>query len=162
MQPSYTPFQGFVGEPIHAMGCITFKISFSGSNGQGGDHTEDIKFDVVDIVYPYNFLLGWRVINKFLVVIHHGYLCLKMSGPEGVITVCGDQTEARRLEVGMAPRKRHINVIEKFEDNSTPFEMPTAPKYIPKVQPQEGTKEVVLCVDRPEETISIGCGLSEE
>lgn len=55
----------------------------------------DVVFDVVEIDYPYNVLFGRHVINLFLAVIHHGYLCMNMPGPEGVITVYRDQAEAR-------------------------------------------------------------------
>lgn len=68
------------------------KVPFSSDRGH---RTEDIMFDVVDMPYPYNAFLGRRVINKFLVVIHHGYLCMKLPDPKGIITVYGDQAERR-------------------------------------------------------------------
>lgn len=142
--PSYTHLQGFRGQPVHAMGSIMLKVSFS---EEGGHRTEDVVFDVVEMDHPYNVLLGRRAINLFLAVIHHRYLCMKMPGPEGVITVYGNQAEARQLEFGVAPGQYRINV---------------APKAVPKVKPVEGTKEVILCVDRPDQTVLIGRYLSIE
>ena len=91
LQPSHTPLQGFGGNPVYVVGSIKLKVSFS---GLGGDRTEDIVFDVVDMPYPYNALFDRRLINTFLAVLHHGYLCMKMPGPNGVILVYGNQVEA--------------------------------------------------------------------
>lgn len=63
----------------------------------------------------------------------------------------------------MALGQRHIYVVERsIEEAPPPHELPSAPKYTPKVKPVEGVKQVVLSVDRPEEMVFIGCNLSEE
>lgn len=113
------------------------------------------------MVYPYNALLGRRVINQFLAMIHHVYLCMKMSDPKGVITVYGDQSEARRLEVGMASGQRHIYVVEQDEP-LPPQDSHNAPKYVLKVKPLKGVKQIVLLVDRSKQTIFTGCNLSQQ
>jgi hypothetical protein len=45
--------------------------------------TEVITFDVVDFVYPYNAIFGRNTINKFAVVIHQGYLLMKIPMAAG-------------------------------------------------------------------------------
>ena len=52
--------------------------------------TENIKFEVVDLVSPYHALLGRPPLARFMAVPHYGYLKLKLPGPKGVITIAGD------------------------------------------------------------------------
>lgn len=74
-----------------------------------------------------------------------------------------NQAEARQLEFGMALGQHRINVVSpEFVKIPGPPKLPMAPKAVPKVKPVEGTKEVVLCVDRPDETVLIGRDLSAE
>jgi hypothetical protein len=39
------------------------------------------------MVYPYNAILGSAAINAFEAAIHGLYLCMKIPGPGGVITI---------------------------------------------------------------------------
>ena len=50
-------------------------------------HTELIDFDVAHIHLPYNAILGYPALAKFMEVTHHGYNVLKMPGSGGIITV---------------------------------------------------------------------------
>ena len=99
---------GFEGKETNALGKIEIPFSFGeGSNFQ----TEDIIFDVVDIIYPYNAIFRWASLNRFGAIPYHGYLCMKMPSPGGVITVFGDQQVARRIEVGNTPSRRNVHVV---------------------------------------------------
>ena len=113
--------------------------------------------------YPYNALFGRRLINTFLAVVHHGYLCMKMPGPSGVIAMYGNQVEAQRIEHGMSPGQKPVHVLVT-EEQSEKAEvcLPVVPKVVPKVKPVEGTKEVVLFLEHPEQTVLIGQELSPE
>jgi hypothetical protein len=51
---------------------------------------QQVTFDIVDMVYPYNAIMGHGLINKFEAATHGIYLCMKILGPQGVITVYGD------------------------------------------------------------------------
>jgi hypothetical protein len=49
---------------------------------------EDVLFDVADDVeIPFNAILGRPAIAKFMAVLHHAYQCVKIPGPNGVITL---------------------------------------------------------------------------
>jgi hypothetical protein len=43
--------------------------------------SEQITFDIVDMVYPYNAIMGQGSINKLEATIHGVYLCMKILGP---------------------------------------------------------------------------------
>ena len=51
---------------------------------------EPIWFEVADLTSPYHVLLGLPAFAKFMLVPHHPFLKMKLPGPQGVITICGD------------------------------------------------------------------------
>jgi len=84
----------FWGRRITALGKAKLLVSF----GTVGDlrigmvnnaRTEDITFDIIELNYPYNAILGRGTLNAFEVATHSAYLCMKMPGPNGVITIFG-------------------------------------------------------------------------
>ena len=84
----------FWGRRISALGKAKLPVSF----GTVGDprigmvnnaRTEDITFDIIELNYPYNAILGRGMLNAFEVATHSAYLCMKMPGPNGVITIFG-------------------------------------------------------------------------
>ena len=56
-------------------------------------HTELIDFDVAHICLPYNAILGYPALAKFMAVTHHSYNVLKMPGSGGVITVPSEERD---------------------------------------------------------------------
>ena len=56
--------------------------------------TELIDFDVAHIRLPYNAILGYPALAKFMAVTHHGYNVLKMPGSGGIITVSCEERDA--------------------------------------------------------------------
>ena len=56
--------------------------------------TELIDFDVVHIHLPYNAILGYPALAKFMAVTHHGYNVLKMPGSGGIITLPCEERDA--------------------------------------------------------------------
>ena len=56
--------------------------------------TKPIDFDVAHIRLPYNAILGYPALAKFMAVTHPGYNVLKMPGSGGVITVPCEERDA--------------------------------------------------------------------
>ena len=56
--------------------------------------TELIDVEVTHIRLPYNAILGYPALAKFMVVTHHGYKVLKMPGSGGIITVPCEERDA--------------------------------------------------------------------
>jgi hypothetical protein len=94
---------------------------------------------VVDIHYPYNTLFGRRTLNAFEAVISYSYLYMKIPTINGVITVHGDQTEARNIEKEYTPSRKNIHTIKKEEKEETENAKPQA-----KAQAVEETKKCPL------------------
>ena len=84
LQPSESPLIGFGGKQIQALGKISLPVSFG---TQANARTEYITFDVVDLYYPYNAILGRGFTTKFNAALHMAYLCMKIPALHGIITV---------------------------------------------------------------------------
>jgi hypothetical protein len=110
------PLYGFGGKPIHSIGRIVLPVSFRTVNNA---RTKQIAFDVVDIHYPYNTLFGRGTLKAFEAVISYSYLCIKMPAINGVITVHGDQTEARNIEKEYTPGRKNVHTIKEEEKEET-------------------------------------------
>jgi hypothetical protein len=61
--------------------------------------TESLDFDVAYIALPYNAILGYLAMARFMAATHHGFNILKMLGIHGTITVrCNEKDALRSVE----------------------------------------------------------------
>ena len=78
------PFSGVTDGYTTPIGQVRLPVTF-------GEHknycTELIDFDVAHIRLPYNAILGYPALAKFMAVTQHGYNILKMPGSGRIITV---------------------------------------------------------------------------
>jgi hypothetical protein len=169
LQKAEHPLYGFGNKRIEALGKIDVNVTF----GQDATvRTEVITFDVVDFVYLYNAIFEHNTINKFTVVIHQGYLLMKIPTAAGVISVYGNQEEALRAERNTSVHNRQVHVIDEDEGSEV------VPEAEQKAEAQMGqsmkqaeaermkavddTRTVPLCADVPSRTIMIGTDVSKE
>jgi hypothetical protein len=59
---------------------------------------EEILFNIVDMEFSYNAIIGRGTLNAFEVVLHTAYLRMKILSNQGIISVYGSQEAARRFE----------------------------------------------------------------
>src|SRR4051812_3662633 len=103
-------------------------------------------FEVVDFPSAYHALLGRTAYAKFMAIPYYVYLKLKMSGPNGVITVSGDYKQAEELlqkgsliadqqmaEVELAELKKTVDTSELLQ-----------PKKVSKFESAGETKRVQI------------------
>jgi hypothetical protein len=107
------------------------------------------------MVYPYNAIMGRGSINKFEAAIHELYLCKKIPGPQGAITVYSNQQAARNIERDCIPGQRSVHCLtaqrEILEATS-----PTAKEHEKaQLQSNNGTKTVPLDQATPKQTVII-------
>jgi hypothetical protein len=112
------------------------------------------------MVYPYNTIMGRGSTNKFEAAIHGLYLCMKIPGPQGVITVYGNQQNACNIERDFIPRQHNIHCLttqrEGFEGTR-----PVADKKVKaQLQSNDGTKAVPLDPATPKKTVVISKDLT--
>jgi hypothetical protein len=60
--------------------------------------TEQVVFDIVDMEYPYNAIIGRGTLNAFEAILHPSYLCMKIPSEQGPIAVHGSQEAARKAK----------------------------------------------------------------
>jgi hypothetical protein len=94
-QDATHPLCGFEGRQIVALGKITMPIT---SGYVYKTRTKQVVFDIVDMDYPYNAIIGRGTPNAFEAILHPAYLCIKIPSDQGPIAVHGSHETARRTE----------------------------------------------------------------
>ena len=84
---------------------------------------------------------------------------MRLPSAEGIITVFGNQEEARRCEDNASIGNKNVHVIETQDEDtdSTNSEEPESGG----VSPAEHTKKVPLCEDMPDQMVIIEKGIEE-
>jgi hypothetical protein len=90
LQPLETPLYGFGGRVIHAIGKVSLPVSFGTVQNT---KTKHLSYDVVQMYYSYNRILGRGFLNKFEAIIQQAYLCVNILATQGVITIWGHQND---------------------------------------------------------------------
>jgi hypothetical protein len=108
LKPADNPLYGFGGKGTFPVGKIELPLSFG---VEPNARSEQVMFDIVDMVYLYNAIMGRGSINTFESAIHGLYLYMKIPGPQGVITVYGDQQTACNIERDFVPGQRNIHCL---------------------------------------------------
>lgn len=90
------PFLGVTDDSTISLGQVRLPVTFGTRENY---HTEFIDFDVAHIGLPYNAILGYPTLSKFMVMTHHAYGLIKMPGYNGTITIrCDEKDVVRTLE----------------------------------------------------------------
>ena len=85
LRESLFPFYGILlGMKAYPVDNIDLSVTFGSKTNF---HTETLTFEVVDWKGAYHAILGRPAYAKFMAVPNYTYLKLKLSGPNGVITV---------------------------------------------------------------------------
>ena len=91
---------------------------------QANYRTELIDFDVAHIGLPYNAILGYPALAKFMAVTHHAYNLVKLPGSGGTIVIRGVVTDA--LYAAQAAYKAAAVASPADEDEDPPREKEAA------------------------------------
>jgi hypothetical protein len=135
-----------------ALRKITMLITFGYVHNTG---TEQVVFDIVDMDYPYNEIIGRGTLNTFEAILHPTYLCIKIPSDQGPIAVHGSQEAARRVE-GNCTDSSAIHNIDEAEAHQQH-------KCIrDKTASVDQPKSMLLCEDTAEQKVLFGSQLSEE
>jgi hypothetical protein len=159
LKPSDNPLYGFGGKGTFPMGKIELPLSFGVAPNA---RSEQVTFNIVDMVYLYNAIMGRGSINKFEAAIHGLYLCMKIPGPQGVITVYGNQQTARNIERDFVPGQWNIHCLTT-QHEVLEATRPTANEHDKaQLQSNDGTKTVPLDQATPKQTVIISEDLTSQ
>jgi hypothetical protein len=112
IQDAMHPLCGFGGKQITSLCKISMSVTFGYIHST---RTEKIVFDIVDMEYPYNAIVGRGTSNAFKDVLHPTYLCMKIPSNQGPISIYGSQEAARRAK-GSWTYSKAIHNIDEAED----------------------------------------------
>jgi hypothetical protein len=89
------PFFGLTEGSTTPIGQVRLPVTFS---TQDNYRTESLDFDVAYIALPYNAILGYLALARFMAATH-GFNVLKIPGANGTITVrCNEKDALRSVE----------------------------------------------------------------
>jgi hypothetical protein len=86
LSPSH-PFLVVGPGSIIPRGSISLPVTFGTPENY---RMESILFDVVEVNFPFNAIIGRLALYQFMAVAHYGYLFLKMPSPNDIIKIRGD------------------------------------------------------------------------
>jgi hypothetical protein len=146
------PLCGFGGKQIVALGKITMSVTFGFVHNT---RTEQVVFDMVDMEYPYNAIIGRGTLNAFEAILHPAYLCMKIPSEQGPIVVHGSQEAARRAEGNWRDSKAIHNIDGAEACQQYKYKREKAASV-------DQPKPMLLCEDIAEQRVLLGSQLSEE
>jgi hypothetical protein len=111
--------------------------------------------------HPYLAIFGRGFMKKIDAVIRQQFLCMKIPAPKGVITVFGDQQEARNIEKGHTPGQTNMHQLNYTEAKKEPYIEAKQDKEKIEIAVDGETKKVYLD-DMPDRAVTIGAHLSPE
>ena len=140
------PLCGFRGRQIVALGKITMPVTFGYVHNT---RTEKVVFNIVDMEYPYNAIIGRGTLNAFEEILHPSYLCMKIPSEQGPIAIHGSQEAARRAEGSWTDSKaiHNIDETEAYQQYKHKRE---------KVVSADQPKPMLLCEDIAEQKVLLG------
>ena len=130
--------------------------------------TEFLRFEVAHFDCGYNAIIGRLGLAKFMAIPHYSYMILKMSGPQGIITVRPDfQGAAECFRVAIqAALTTKPSAISSTPANSKPDEDLAVPaneaQAATSMRPTEDTKRINLGFADERKTAIISSSLSDK
>jgi hypothetical protein len=152
LKPSDNPLYGFDGKGTFPVGKIELPLSFGVAPNA---RSQQVTFDIVDMAYPYNAIMGRGSINKFEAAIHGLYLCMKIPGPQGMITVYGNQQTVRNIERDFVPGQRNVHCLTTQREVPEAARPTTNEHEKAQLQSNDGTKTVPLDQATPKQMVII-------
>jgi hypothetical protein len=140
------PLCGFGVRQIVALGKITMLVTFGYVHNI---RTKQVVFDIVDMEYPYNAIIGRGTLNAFEAILHTAYLCMKIPSEQGSIVVHGSQEVARRAEGSWTDSKAIHNI-----DEAEAYQQYKHKRQ--KAASADQPKPMLLCEDIVEQKILLG------
>ena len=118
--------------------------------------TETLDFEVARISLPYNVILDYPALAKFILAVHHAYNLVKMSGSSGTLTVHGDIRDA----VCSLEHAYKEAAASHPVDNDSIDHLAVPPKKKQQFsQERAATKKIHINADGTGATLTIGAGL---
>jgi hypothetical protein len=151
LRPSTMPFHGVAsGKRVQPLGQIDLPVWFGTPDNY---RKETLTFEVVGFKGAYHAILRRPCYAKFMAVPNYTYLKMKMSGPNGVITVGSSIEHAFDCDVECVEHAEALALDEALEANMEKIvnkDLSSTAKHAGSFEAAEQTKEVPLDPAAPE------------
>jgi hypothetical protein len=131
--------------------------------------TEFLRFEVGRFNCRYNTIIGRPGLAKFMAIPHYPYMILKMSGPQGIITVRADfqrAAECFRGAIQIALTAGPSIALPTQANTRLEEEDPTIPtneaQAVTSIRPTEETKRINLGFSDERKTAIISSNLDDK
>jgi hypothetical protein len=138
------PFHGIIPRKrVLPLGQLDLPVCFGTPSNF---HRETLTFEVVGFRGTYHAVLGRPCYAKFMVVPNYTYLKLKMSGPNGVITVGSTYRHAYECDVECVEYTEALAKSEALiaDLGCLSKEVPDAERHAGNFEPVEAVKSIAL------------------
>jgi hypothetical protein len=151
LRPSTTSFHGFApGKRVQPLGQIDLPVWFGTPDNY---RKETLTFEVVGFRGTYHAILRWPCYAKFMAVPNYTYLKMKMSRPNGVITVGSSIEHAFDCDVECVEHAEVLVLNEALVADMEKMvneDLDSATTHAGSFEAAEQTKEVPLDPAAPE------------
>jgi hypothetical protein len=166
LHKSDTPFFGIVPtEGEYPLGHIYMSVTFGTLENY---ITKFLRFEVASFDCGYNAIIGRPGLAKFIAIPHYSYMILKMSGPQGIITVRADfQGAAECFRVAIqAALTTKPPTTSSAQANSNPKEdlaiLVNEAQVVTSMRPTEETKRINIGFADERKTAIISSSLDDK
>jgi hypothetical protein len=162
------PFFGIVpGKAAYPMGRVSLPVTF---DTEENFHTEYLNFEVTDFKSSYHAILGRPMLARFMAIPHYTYLVLKMSAPNGVLTVYSNllisfKCDNEALEIATTNAcfgASAVMVVETKKVDPSDLTVPEQKRTETTLDAMPSTKKVCLSLADPAKTVVIGDDFGEK
>jgi hypothetical protein len=162
------PFFGIVpGKAAYPMGQVSHPVTFG---TEENFRIEYLSFEVADFKSSYHAILGRPMLARFMAIPHYTYLVLKMSAPNGVLTVYDNRfisfkcdSEAREIATTNACFSASaVMVAEAKKVDPSDLTIPEKKHIETTLDVMPSTKKVCHGLADPAKTVVIGDDLREK
>jgi hypothetical protein len=129
--------------------------------------TEYLIFEVVDFCSSYHAILGRPMLAKFMAIPHHTYLIMKMSAPNGILSILGDimvsyNCESATVELSKDSTVKAaatVMVAQAAKIDQTTLEVPEQKRTSTALDPSPAVKKICLGLPDASKEVVIGANL---
>jgi hypothetical protein len=162
MSPSTGVVPGKVAYPI---GHVCLPVTFGTKENF---RTEYLTFEVADFRSSYHAILGQPMLAKIMAIPHHTYLIMKMSAPNGILSVLGDimvscNCESATVELSKDSAVKAVatvKVAQAANIDQTTLEVPVQKRTSIALDPSSTVKKVCLSLPDASKEVVIGANLN--
>jgi hypothetical protein len=159
------PFYGVVpGKAAYPIGRVCMPVTFGTKENF---RTEYLTFEVADFHSSYHAILGRPMLAKFMAIPHRTYLIIKMSAPNGILSVLGDIMVSYNCESATVELSKYfvvkatttVMVAQAAKIDQTTLEVPEQKRTSTALDSSPAVKKVCLGLPDASKEVVIGVNL---